>query len=161
MAAQYLGLHHLPGGTGCEGREGQAPLAPPLTVDEEGPRNVPSQDLVTFRATCRLACLNPIEQPEGLARVPQSLWDQEWEAEEEDGREAEMTLSLLFTPGAPSLLSGPGVQAPYSGQVGAAGSDPQDQHTARGGRPPVLPGTLGNSSVVSATHYQRLPTRGF
>ena len=53
------------------------------------------------------------------------------------------------------------VQAPYSGQVGAAGSDPQDRHTARGGRPPVLPGTLGNSSVVSPTHYQRLPARGF
>ena len=60
----------------------------------------------------RLACLNPIEQPEGLARVPQSLWDQEWEAEEEDGREAEMTLSLLFTPGAPSLLTGPGFRLP-------------------------------------------------
>lgn len=72
-----------------------------------------------IQSHCRPACLSSIDQPEGLAQVPQPLWHQEWEAEEEDGREAEMMLSLLFTSGAPSLFSGPGVQAPYNGWVSA------------------------------------------
>lgn len=68
---------------------------------------------------------------------------------------------LALHPGAPSLLSRSGVQAPYSGQGRAAGA-----LTLRTGMQPgvgdsVLPGTLENSSVVSPTHYWMLPAGAF
>lgn len=45
-----------------------------------------------------LTWLSLTEQPEGLAWALWPLWNQEWEAEQEDGREAEMMFSPLFAP---------------------------------------------------------------